>query len=210
MMAPATTSKEQNRKKIMAQSDDIKVGELKQVGDDDAAYLISLIRTIPDFPKKGILFRDFIPAMSDPRGLAIILDAMKRTLPVKPEDFDLVAGLEARGFLIGPQLATDLGKGFLPMRKAGKLPDPTYSQEYALEYGNARIEIEQGSLSQGQRVLIVDDLIATGGSAQAAARLVEQAGGQVAGFSFVMELNGLDGRKALGAYPVTCLMNMPA
>lgn len=194
----------------MAHSDDIRIGQLEGVSGDDAKYLISLIRTIPDFPKQGILFRDFIPALADARGLAILLEAMEKNLPVPCDKFDLVAGLEARGFLIGPQLAAKEGKGFLALRKEGKLPPETLSQEYSLEYGNAKIEVEKSCIKPGQRVLVVDDLIATGGSAQAAARLIEQAGGQVAGFSFVMELNGLHGREALDAYPVTSLLNMPA
>lgn len=194
----------------MAHSDDINIGQLKAVGEDDAAYFISLIRTIPNYPKQGILFRDFIPALADPHGMAILLEALEKTLPVPVDQFDLVAGLEARGFLIGPQLAAKEGKGFLALRKEGKLPPKTLSQEYSLEYGNAKIEMEEDCLKPGQRVLIVDDLIATGGSAQAAASLVNQAGGRVAGFSFVMELNGLNGRQALRPYPVTSLVNMPA
>ena len=209
-MQSLISSKERDRKKNMAHSGDIEIGQLEVVGESDANYLISLIRTIPDFPKQGILFRDFIPALSDSRGLGILLDAMEKTLPVPADQFDLVAGLEARGFLIGPQLAAKTGKGFLAIRKEGKLPPETLSQEYSLEYGNARIEIEKSCIQPGQRVLVVDDLIATGGSAQAAARLIEQAGGQVAGFSFVMELNGLKGREALGSYPASSLLNMPA
>ncbi|MEK0306657.1 adenine phosphoribosyltransferase [Bifidobacterium favimelis] len=194
----------------MNSSEDISFSYPEVIGEQDAAYLISLIRTIPDFPKKGILFRDFIPALADPRGLSILLKAMMETLPVPADQFDAVAGLEARGFLIGPQLATSLGKGFLALRKKGKLPPQTFGQEYSLEYGSAMIEMEKDCLHDGERVLIVDDLIATGGSAQAAAKLIEQAGGQVAGFSFAMELEGLEGRHSLDRYPVTTLMTMPA
>ncbi|AKV55245.1 adenine phosphoribosyltransferase [Bifidobacterium actinocoloniiforme DSM 22766] len=194
----------------MAQSSDISIGQLQAVSQEDALYVVSLMRTIPDFPKQGILFRDFLPALADPRGLKVLAEALVKTLPVAASDFDLVAGLEARGFLLGPQLAMSLGKGFLALRKKGKLPPPTLSQEYSLEYGNATIEMEKGSIVPGQKVLIVDDLIATGGSAKAAADLIKRAGGQVAGFSFIMELEGLAGRRELQDYPVTTLVSMPA
>ncbi|WP_300768098.1 adenine phosphoribosyltransferase [uncultured Bifidobacterium sp.] len=189
---------------------DISIDKLEKVGQNDAEYLVSLIRSIPDFPKKGILFRDFIPVLADPRGLRIMINALEEALPTDPEFFDSIAGLEARGFLFGPALASRLGKGFIAVRKAGKLPPDTISEEYTLEYGTQKIEIEQDAISPGERVLIVDDLIATGGTAKAAADLIESCGGTVAGFSFVMELDGLDGVAALGDHPTSSLLTMPA
>lgn len=194
----------------MSEHTDIEIDQLDVLGAEDAAYVVSLIRTIPDFPKPGIHFRDFTPAMTDAQGLKLMLKALELTLPVPADQIDLVAGLEARGFLLGPALAAHLGKGFVPVRKAGKLPPQTLKESYELEYGTASIEIETAAVRNGQRVLIVDDLIATGGTAKAAAKLIEAAGGKVAGFSFVMELQGLDGRAALGNAPVSSLTVMPA
>lgn len=191
-------------------SNDLSIEQLDVLGADDAQFIASLIRTTPDFPKKGILFRDFTPIMTNARALQLMLKALEQTLPVPADQIDLIAGLEARGFLMGPALAAHLGKGFVPVRKAGKLPPETLKQSYDLEYGSATIEIETSAVENGQRVLIVDDLIATGGTAHAAAKLIEQAGGKVAGFSFVMELQGLDGRAALGDFPITALTKMPA
>ncbi|MGO1345490.1 MAG: adenine phosphoribosyltransferase, partial [Bifidobacterium psychraerophilum] len=127
-----------------------------------------------------------------------------------PDEIDVVAGLEARGFLLGPAMANALGKGFIAVRKAGKLPPETLSQTYALEYGSACVEIEQDACAHGERVLVVDDLIATGGSAHAAAQLIQASGASVSGYSFVMELEGLNGRDALEQHPVSTLFSMPA
>ena len=178
---------------------DITVSGLNKVGAEDAAYLVSKIRTIPGFPKEGILFRDFMPVLADARAFGILMGALEAALPVDVDDFDMVAGLEAR-----------LGKGFIAVRKAGKLPPETMSQSYDLEYGQASMEIETNVVHEGVRVLIVDDLIATGGTANAARSLIEKCGGVVAGFSFVMELTGIDGMKSLGDYPTSSLVCMPA
>lgn len=192
-----------------AQSD-IRINQLKLVGEQNADHVVSLIRSIPGFPKEGIVFRDFMPVLADAKGLAILLDALEAALPVPADRFDAIAGLEARGFLFGPALAARLGKGFIAIRKAGKLPPETVSEDYALEYGTASIEVESAIITPGERVLVVDDLIATGGTAKAAADLIERCGGSVAGFSFVMELEGLSGTDVLSEYPLSTLVTMPA
>ncbi|NMM97968.1 adenine phosphoribosyltransferase [Bifidobacterium olomucense] len=193
----------------MTQSD-ITIDALGKVGQENAEYLVSLIRSVPGFPKEGIIFRDFMPVLADPRGLKILLQALEEALPVPADEFDAIAGLESRGFLFGPTLASRLGKGFIAIRKAGKLPPETIGESYDLEYGTASVEIETEAVAHGERVLIVDDLIATGGTAKAGADLIEKAGGKVAGFSFVMRLDGLDGIDKLGGAPTSSLVSMPA
>lgn len=183
---------------------------LAGIAPQDSEYLISRIRTIPGFPAESITFRDFIPVLNDPQAFNILISALEKSLPVGVDEFDYVGGLEARGFLVGAPLAYSLGKGFVAFRKAGKLPPPTLSREYDLEYDTATVEIEKDLLPEGSRVLIVDDLIATGGTAKAAAQLVEDSGAKVAGFAFVMELDGLNGRGKLEGYPTSALMGMPA
>ncbi|MFD0704982.1 adenine phosphoribosyltransferase [Alloscardovia venturai] len=177
---------------------------------DDAQYLCSLIRTIPGFPAEGINFRDFMPVFADPRGHDLLLQALIADLPVDTNDFEFIAGLEARGFLLGTALADRLNKGFIAVRKAGKLPPPVVSQSYDLEYGSATMEIEEGLVPAGSRILVIDDLIATGGTAWAAMKLFESVGCSVAGFSFVMELQGLHGVSQLDNKPTSSLMVMPA
>lgn len=189
---------------------DITITDLGKVGEEDAKYLVSLIRSVPGFPKKDVMFRDFTPVLADPRGLSIMLKALERALPVPVDSFDYVAGLEARGFLIGVPLAAQLGKGFLAVRKAGKLPPETLGQQYSLEYGEATVEIEKNAVKPGDRVLVVDDLMATGGTAKASADLIAKAGGKVVGFSFVMELIGFSGRSDFGNSPISSLVTMPA
>lgn len=189
---------------------DIVPEKLSLVGKDNADYLISLFRSIPGFPKEGINFRDYMPLLADAKGLGILLDALVKALPVDPSEFDTVAGLEARGFLIGVPLAARLGKGFVAVRKAGKLPPPVVHAEYSLEYGTSAIEIEKDVISPKERVLIVDDLIATGGTAHAAQQLIESVGGIVSGFSFIMLLKGLNGCDLLKDAPISTLVSMPA
>mgnify|MGYP000730229649 FL=1 len=191
-------------------NNDIIIKALRAVGEEDAEYLVSLIGSTPGFPEEGIIFRDFMPVLADARGLDILLRAFAETLPVAPEDFNVVAGLESRGFLFGPALANRFGKGFVAIRKAGKLPPPVFAESYDLEDGSASVEIEQNAIRPGQRVLIVDDLIATGGTARAGADLIEKAGGTVAGFSFLMELEGLNGCSRLSEAPISTLIAMPA
>ena len=163
--------------------------------------------TIPDFPEPGIMFRDITSVIQDPAGLKLAVDGL--TDLVKDLDFDLVIGPESRGFIFGVPVAYLLGKGFVPVRKKGKLPRETVSQKYDLEYGQAEVEIHKDAVRPGQKVVIVDDLIATGGSAEAAAKLVEKLGGQVVRMVFVMELAGLEGRKKLDGYDVESLIVCP-
>ena len=189
---------------------DITPKSLKTVSKEDTEYLASLIRTVPGFPSPNIIFRDFLPIFSDARASRILVDSLVDALPVPADSIDVIAGLEARGFLFGPLLASRLGKGFIAVRKAGKLPPPVISESYMLEYGQASIEIEHDAIKPGQRVLIVDDLIATGGTAKAAANIINQAKGIVVGFSFVIELTGISGMNDLADYPCSSLMTMPA
>ena len=160
--------------------------------------------TIPDFPEPGIMFRDITSVIQDPDGLKLAVDGLVELL--KDVDFDVVVGPESRGFIFGVPVAYLLGKGFVPVRKKGKLPRKTVSQKYDLEYGQAEIEMHIDAIQPGQKVVIVDDLMATGGSAEAAAKLVEQLGGKVVKMVFVMELAGLEGRKKLDPYSVDSLI----
>ena len=163
--------------------------------------------TIPDFPEPGIMFRDITSVIQDPEGLKLAVDGLADL--VKDIDFDLVVGPESRGFIFGVPVAYLRGKGFIPVRKKGKLPRETVSQKYDLEYGQAEVEMHKDAIQPGQKVVIVDDLIATGGSAEAAAKLVEQLGGKIVRMVFVMELAGLEGRKKLAKYPVDSLIIYP-
>ncbi len=157
--------------------------------------LADLVRTIPDYPKPGIMFRDVTTLLAHPYGLRAAVDAL--VWPYLLQKIDVVAGIEARGFILGGAVAHQLGKGFIPIRKKGKLPAKTIGQDYTLEYGVDRIEMHQDAIGPGQRVLIVDDLIATGGTAEAAVALIEQAGGVAAGAAFVIDLPDLGGSRRL-------------
>ena len=167
-------------------------------------HLEDYILTIPDFPEPGIMFRDITSLIQDADGLADAVDGL--TDAVKDLDFDLVLGLESRGFIFGTPIAYNLKKGFIPVRKKGKLPRETVSASYDLEYGQATIEIHKDAIKKGQKVIIVDDLIATGGTLEAACKLVEELGGEVAGIVVVMELAGLNGREKLQKYNVKSLI----
>ena len=158
------------------------------------------IRTIPDFPIPGIMFRDITPLLADPAALAESIEAMCR--PWRDSRIELVAAMEARGFIFGTAMAKDLGAGFVPVRKGGKLPFKTRSIEYTLEYRNDALFIHEDAVRPGQRVLVVDDLIATGGTARAVAQLVELLGGEIVGFGFLVELADLKGREVLAGYDV--------
>jgi adenine phosphoribosyltransferase len=166
--------------------------------------LKQLIREVPGFPKPGILFYDITTLLKNPAGLRGIIDGLKRHYSGAP--VDLVIGIEARGFIFAPALAYALGAGFVPVRKPKKLPAACASVTYDLEYGTDTLEMHKDALDDGKRVLIVDDLLATGGTAAAAARMVTDLGGTVAGIGFVVELTFLNGRQKLGGYDVFSLL----
>ncbi len=158
------------------------------------------VRSIPDFPEEGIIFRDITSVIQDPDGLHLAIDMMQDSL--KDVDFDLVLGLESRGFVFGTPIAYNMHKGFITVRKKGKLPCETVSQKYDLEYGQAEIEIHKDAIKPGQKCVIVDDLMATGGTVDAAIKLVEKLGGEVVKLVFMMELAGLNGREKVKGYDV--------
>ncbi len=156
------------------------------------------IKDYPDFPKKGILFRDISPILKDPSALSTVLDEFERLF--HPKDIDLFAGIESRGFLLASAMSMRYHKGMIMIRKAGKLPGKKIKQSYKIEYGKDVIEVQENSINPGDRVLICDDLLATGGTAKASADLMEKIGGIVAGFAFIIELTDLNGIKKISKY----------
>ena len=162
------------------------------------------VRSIPDFPEPGIIFRDVTSVLQDKDGLRMAIDQMQELL--QGMDFDVIAGPESRGFIFGVPIAYNLNKPFIPIRKKGKLPCETISMDYALEYGRATIEVHKDAIKPGQRVVIVDDLIATGGTIEAITKLVEMLGGEVVKIIFLMELKGLEGRKKLEGFNVDAVI----
>lgn len=158
------------------------------------------VRSIPDFPEPGIIFRDVTSILQDPDGLKLSIDLIQEKL--QGLDFDVIAGTESRGFIFGVPVAYNMHKAFVPVRKKGKLPCETVSREYALEYGTAAIEIHKDAIQPGQKVVVIDDLIATGGTIEAAVKLIEELGGEVVKIVFLMELAGLKGRERLKDYDV--------
>ena len=158
------------------------------------------IRTIPDFPEKGIMFRDITTVLADADGFRLAIDELQKKL--EGLDFDIIAGTESRGFIFGTPLAYNLHKPFVLVRKKGKLPSETIEETYDLEYGSATVEMHKDSIKPGQRVVIIDDLIATGGTIEAAIKMVEALGGKVVRTVFLIELAGLNGRKRLSGYDV--------
>lgn len=166
--------------------------------------LKALVRAVPDFPREGILFRDVTPLLGDAEGLRETVERLAHRY--RGESIDRVAGIEARGFLFGAPLALALDVGFVPIRKPGKLPAETLVREYTLEYGTNRLEIHRDAVEPGSRVLLVDDLLATGGTAVAAAELIRDLGGEVAGAAFVIELEALGGRALLSECEVFSLL----
>jgi adenine phosphoribosyltransferase len=163
-----------------------------------------LIRDIADFPKAGIVFKDITPVLQDPKAFREVMDRMLEYARAKQPD--VIIGIESRGFIFGAPLALSLGASFVPVRKLGKLPGETVREEYALEYGTNTVEMHKDAIRPGDRALIVDDLLATGGTSAAAAMLIEKVGGEVAGLLFLVELTFLNGRDALGDYDVYSLI----
>ena len=158
------------------------------------------VKSIPDFPEKGIIFRDVTSVLQDAEGLHLAIDKMQEKL--EGVDFDVVLGPESRGFIFGVPIAYNMHKAFVPVRKKGKLPRATISQTYDLEYGTATIEIHKDAIQPGQKVVIIDDLIATGGTTEAIIKMVEELGGEVVKIVFLMELAGLKGRERLSGYDI--------
>jgi adenine phosphoribosyltransferase len=181
------------------------VDRRSELARTEGRNLSHYIRSIPDFPKPGIMFRDITPLLASPEGLAESLEALgDATREMRP---DVVIGAEARGFLFGPMLARELGAGFVLARKPGTLPHETIRTEYALEYGTSVLELHVDAIATGARVLVHDDLLATGGTAQALCALVEQLGGEVVGCAFLIELAFLPGRAALAPHDVRALIS---
>lgn len=165
------------------------------------------VRSIPDFPEKGIIFRDITSVLQDPDGLALAVDGVCALL--EDTEYDVVVGPESRGFIFGVPVAYNNHKGFVPIRKKGKLPCETIAADYELEYGRATLEMHRDAIKPGQRVVIVDDLIATGGTTRAMIQLIEQLGGKVVKVVFLMELEGLKGREQLAGYDVDSVIRYP-
>lgn len=162
--------------------------------------LKKLIRDVPDFPKKGIIFKDITPLLQDPKGLRTAVEIISQHY--KSKKIDIVVGAEARGFILAPTVAFNLGAGFVPVRKPGKLPYKKISESYSLEYGTDTLEMHKDGIKKGQQVLMVDDLLATGGTMAACCKMVESLGGNIAGCTFLIELAFLNGRNALSKYDV--------
>jgi adenine phosphoribosyltransferase len=168
--------------------------------DRDMKKLEEYVRSIPDFPEEGIIFRDVTSILQDADGLALAIDSMQDCL--KDKEIDVIVGTESRGFIFGVPIAYNLHKPFVPVRKKGKLPCETVQMDYDLEYGSATIEMHKDAIKPGQKVAVIDDLIATGGTIEAAIKLIEELGGEVVKVVFLMELAGLNGRERLKGYDV--------
>jgi adenine phosphoribosyltransferase len=165
------------------------------------------VRSIPDFPEEGIIFRDVTSILEDADGLHLAIDLLQEKL--QDLDFDVVVGPESRGFIFGVPIAYNMHKAFIPVRKKGKLPCETVEIEYDLEYGSAVIEMHKDSIKPGQKVVIIDDLMATGGTIEAIVKLVESLGGEIVKIAFLMELEGLEGRKKLEGYDIDTVIAYP-
>ena len=178
------------------------------ISAEHLARLQAHIRCVPDFPKPGIVFRDITPLLANAESLALSIKAM--AAPFRDRGVELVVGAESRGFIFGTSIARDLDCGFVPIRKGGKLPAKTVSQDYQLEYGTDRLEIHADAVSAGQKVLIVDDLLATGGTMRTCCELVRRLEGEIVGISFLIELASLGGRQAVGDYEIYALISYDA
>jgi len=173
-------------------------------GDELTKLITSRVRDIPDYPQQGVVFKDITPLLADAQAFNAVVDALAAVYgPV-----DKVAGIEARGFILAAPVACRLGAGFVPIRKKGKLPGATFAQDYALEYGTATIEVLRDAFDPADRVLVIDDVLATGGTARATADLVQRAGARVAGLAVLLELSFLDGRAKLPGLPVSALLTV--
>lgn len=170
------------------------------------APLEDLIRDVPDFPKPGIVFKDITPLLADPAGLSLAVEYL--TQPFRGMSIDVVVGAESRGFIFGTAVARNLSAGFVPIRKPGKLPCPTRAEEYALEYGVDKLEIHEDAIKPGMNVLMIDDLLATGGTMAACCRLVESLGGTIVAVAFLLELVFLKGRDQLADYPIHTVLTV--
>ena len=183
----------QPKEEVMERDDRIRITKLRE-----------LIRDIADFPKKGIVYKDITPLLASPSGLSLAVEYL--TQPFRHERIDIVVGAESRGFIFGTAVARNLSAGFVPIRKPGKLPADTYAEEYELEYGTDSMEIHRDAISPGARVLMIDDLLATGGTMAACCRLVEKLGGEIAGIAVLIELTVLNGRRQLNGRPLHSIL----
>jgi adenine phosphoribosyltransferase len=175
-----------------------------QAGDELTKLITTLVRDVPDYPQPGVVFKDITPLLADGAAFAAVIEALAGVYgPV-----DKVAGIEARGFVLAAPVACRLGVGFVPIRKQGKLPGATYAQEYDLEYGTATVEVLTDAFQPSERVLVIDDVLATGGTARAATELVQRSGAEVAGLAVLLELSFLDGRAKLPGLPVSALLTV--
>jgi adenine phosphoribosyltransferase len=175
-----------------------------RAGDELTRLITTLVRDVPDYPQPGVVFKDITPLLADGKAFAAVIEALAETYgPV-----DKVAGIEARGFILAAPVACRLGSGFVPIRKKGKLPGVTFAEEYDLEYGTATIEVLTDAFAPGERVLVIDDVLATGGTARATADLVQRAGAQVTGLAVLLELSFLNGRARLADLPVSALLTV--
>jgi adenine phosphoribosyltransferase len=178
-------------------------------GRDLAGLITAHLRDVPDYPQPGVMFKDITPLLADAAALREVIDGLAGTFgPAGTPYVDKVAGIEARGFILAAPVACRIGAGFVPVRKKGKLPAATFAQDYDLEYGSATLEVHQDAFAPGERVLIVDDVLATGGTARATASLVSQAGGTVIGIAFLLELTFLGGRDKLGDLEIRSLLTV--
>ena len=173
--------------------------------NDQILQIKNVIRDVPDYPKEGIIFKDITTLLQDANLFGLAIDILYQS--IEGMQIDAIAAIESRGFIFGSVLAYKLGIGFIPIRKPGKLPTEVYSEEYALEYGTDTIEIHKDAINPGQKILLVDDLLATGGTAKAACNLVEKAGGTIETFLFLIELSFLEGRKLIQGYKVTSIID---
>ena len=173
-------------------------------GDELTRLISGLVRDVPDYPQAGVVFKDITPLLADAKAFAAVVDA----LAVTAGPVDKVAGIEARGFILAAPVANRLGVGFVPIRKQGKLPGATFAEDYDLEYGTATIEVLTDAFVPGERVLVIDDVLATGGTARATADLVQRAGARVAGLAVLLELSFLNGRARLAGFPVSALLTI--